>query len=72
MSAVTEDRRKSAAEIAALFELAAGEGAVIARLDGCVAQIRAVQQAKAELADVTAEQIREALEYRRRVTREQP
>ena len=62
------DREKSAVEVAALFDLAAGAGEpeVIAALDGCVERIHGVQQAKADLSGLSAEEIRAAPEYRRR------
>jgi hypothetical protein len=58
--------RRSAADVAHLFEIAGREDEAIRLLDGCVAQLREVQQAKAALKTLPAADLRAALEFRRR------
>lgn len=61
-----EAEQRSAAEVARLFDLAGREDDAIAQLDGCVARLREVQQAKAALKSLPAAELRAALEFRRR------
>ena len=60
------DGQRSAADVARLFDIAGREDEAIRRLDGCVAQLREVQQAKAALKTLPAADLRAALEFRRR------
>ena len=53
------------AEIARLFDVAGREDEAIRLLDGCVTRLHEVQQAKAELKELTAGELRQALEFRR-------
>jgi hypothetical protein len=62
----TEPEQRSAADVARLFEIAGREDEAIRLLDGCVAQLREVQQAKAALKTLPAADLRAALEFRRR------
>ena len=62
----TEPEQRSAADVAHLFEIAGREDEAIRLLDGCVAQLREVQQAKAALKTLPAADLRAALEFRRR------
>jgi hypothetical protein len=57
---------RTTAEIARLLDVATGEDEAIRLLDGCVAQLRAVQQAKTALRDVTAAELRAALQVKGR------
>ena len=60
------------AEIARLLEVAGGEGEALSELDGCVARLHEVQQAKAALAGLTVAQLRAGLEFRRQPLRGEP
>ena len=62
----TETGPRSAADVARLFDIAGREDEAIRLLDGCVAQLREVQQAKAALKTLPAADLRAALEFRRR------
>lgn len=62
----TADGQRSAADVARLFDIAGQEDEAIRLLDGCVAQLREVQQAKAALKTLPAADLRAALEFRRR------
>jgi len=57
---------RSVGQVVRLFDAAAAEAAVIDRLAVCVADLRCVQQAKAELATVDADTLRAALLVRHR------
>ena len=61
-----EAEQRSAAAVARLFDVAGREDDAIAQLDGCVARLREVQQAKAALKSLPASELRAALEFRRR------
>lgn len=61
-----EAEQRSTAEVARLFDVAGREDDAIAQLDGCVARLREVQQAKAALKSLPAAELRAALEFRRR------
>jgi hypothetical protein len=52
-------------QIAGLFAITGRETEAIEHLTGCVAQLREVQAAKAELASLTPAEVRAALEFRR-------
>lgn len=52
-------------QIAELFAIAGREIEAIEKLTGCVAQLRDVQAAKAQLATLTPAEVRGALEFRR-------
>jgi hypothetical protein len=52
------------AEIARLFDVAGREDEAIRLLDGCVTRLHEVQQVKAELKQLTARELRDALELR--------
>ena len=54
----------STGELAGLFEVVSGENDAIRRLDGCVADLRAVQAAKAALSQCTSTELRAAIEFR--------
>lgn len=58
--------QRSTADVARLFDIAGGEDEALALLDGCVCRLREVQAAKEALTALPAEQLRAALEYRRR------
>ena len=62
-----ERTTRTPADIARLFDLARSEGAAIRDLDGCVARLHAVQDAKIALRDLSAEELRAALASRRAV-----
>jgi hypothetical protein len=63
---VGEISARTTAEIARLLDVATGEDEAIRLLAGCVAQLRAVQRAKTALRDVTAAELRAALQVRGR------
>ena len=52
-------------QVAELFAIAGGESEAIEQLTGCVALLREVQAAKAQLASLTPAEVRAALEFRR-------
>lgn len=56
---------RSPAEIAELFDVTAGEAEHLHDLEGCVRRLRQVQSAKVILAELSATQLRAALELRR-------
>lgn len=62
----TPQQQRSTADVARLFDIAGGEDEALALLDGCVCRLREVQAAKEALTALPAEQLRAALEYRRR------
>lgn len=62
-----DERPRSADEIARLFDAARGEDAALHQLDGCVATLHEIQQAKAALKGLSAAELRAALEFRARV-----
>jgi hypothetical protein len=51
-------------DVAALFEIAAGDKDAIQRLTGCVAQLTRAQAAKEALARLTPSEVRQGLEHR--------
>lgn len=51
-------------EIAQLLEVIGCEDSAIAELDGCVGRLREVQAAKQVLQTLSADQVRQALQYR--------
>ena len=55
---------RSTVELAGLFEVVGGENDAIRRLDGCVADLRAVQAAKAVLSQCTSTELRAAIAFR--------
>lgn len=57
----------SPAEVAHLFDIACREAEAIALLEGCVATLREVQQAKAILKGLPIADLRAGLEFRRRI-----
>lgn len=57
---------RSTADVARLFDIAGGEDEALALLDGCLCRLREVQAAKVALTMLPAEQLRAALEFRRR------
>lgn len=61
---VDADFDASTVHIARLLDVAAGEEAALRRLDGCVADLHAVQAAKSALKTFTAAELREALDFR--------
>lgn len=63
---------KSADEIARLFDVARGEDAALHQLDGCVATLHEIQQAKAALKTLSAAELRAALEFRAQLLRGEP
>ncbi|WP_152185962.1 hypothetical protein [Segeticoccus rhizosphaerae] len=62
---VGDPDRRSLAEIARLFDVVGREAEVIRQIDGSVAHLHQVQQAKAALRDLTAAELRAAIDYRR-------
>lgn len=56
---------RSPAQIAELFDVTAGEAEHLHALQGCVQRLQQVQAAKVILAELSATQLREALEVRR-------
>lgn len=68
---VSQDPR-STAEIARLFDVAGREDEAIYQLDGCVARLHEVQQAKAALKVLTAAELRAALAFRRQALSGEP
>ncbi|WP_157509229.1 hypothetical protein [Luteipulveratus halotolerans] len=56
---------RSTADIARLFDVAGREEEAIRQLDGCMARLHEVQQAKAALKTLSAGELRAALEFRR-------
>jgi hypothetical protein len=64
--AVGVNSARTTAEIARLLDVATGEDEAIRILARCVVQLRAVQRAKAALRDVTAAELRAALQVRGR------
>lgn len=65
----TEQRstgQRSTEQVARLFEIAGREDDALRLLDGCVAQLHEVQEAKAALKMLPAAELRAALEFRRR------
>lgn len=64
--------QRSAAEVARLFDIAGREDEALRLLDGCVAQLREVQDAKAALKMLPAADLRAALEFRRRALGGEP
>ncbi|WP_137122961.1 hypothetical protein [Segeticoccus rhizosphaerae] len=57
--------RRSLAEIARLFDVVGREAEVIRQIDGSLAHLHQVQQAKAALTSLTAAELRAAIERRR-------
>ena len=67
-----DETDRSTAEIARLFDVAGREDEAIRLLDGCMARLHEVQQAKAALKVLTASELRAALEFRRQVLGGEP
>jgi hypothetical protein len=63
---------RSTAEVARLFDVAGREDEAIRLLDGCMARLHEVQQAKAVLKGLTAAELWAALEFRRQGLRGEP
>jgi hypothetical protein len=63
---------RSTAEVARLFDVAGREDEAIWLLDGCMARLHEVQQAKAVLKGLTAAELWAALEFRRQLVRGEP
>ena len=61
-----EAEQRSAEQVAHLFDIAGREDEALQLLDGCVAKLREVQEAKAALKTLPASDLRAALEFRRR------
>jgi len=69
---VSQNDPRSTAEIVRLFDVAGREDDAIRQLDGCVARLHEVQQAKAALKGLSAAQLRAALELRRQAPPGEP
>lgn len=69
---MSENDHRSTDEIARLFEVAGREVEAISGLDGCVALLHQVQQAKAALGALSAAELRAGLEYRRQALSGKP
>jgi hypothetical protein len=59
-----DETDRPTAVIARLFDVAGREDEAIWLLDGCMTRLHEVQQAKAALKELTARELREALEFR--------
>jgi hypothetical protein len=65
MTNTHDGETRTPGQIAELFAIAGREIEAIEQLTGCVAQLHEVQAAKAQLAALTAAEVRAALEFRR-------
>ncbi len=64
-AAPCQKQGRSTADIACLFDAAGREEEAIRQLDGCMAGLHEVQQAKAALKTLSAAELRDALQFRR-------
>lgn len=59
------DEPRTPQQVSALFDITGREGEIVHDLAECVQQLHQVQAAKEELQQVSVEEMREALKYRR-------